>query len=322
TTVRAARCKNDLNIEETMADDVKDVEEEDGSEVAESHTSVVSLTHLEQRSSTLLLGTHSPENLFPTGFSFISNWLQQTCLQFSSSLEDLDWPLQVCLIRVVAKLGVIELPMSEWSRLVVIVLKKDGSLHVCIDFHKLSAQFQFDAYPMLQVDDLLEKIGKAKYITTLDPCKGNWQEPLEPTASTASETDHEKEAGLTLNVGNYHLGIGQLHPQVNICQSPTLKTKNEVRSFLELVGWYRRFVPNFSSIAAPLNNLLNKCVTNPIPWTEDCKVAFKTLKEKIPDFTKSFLVQVDASAIELGAGNELLPRETHYSGIEKECHAI
>ncbi len=49
-----------------------------------------------QRSSTLLLGTHSPGK-------FISNRLQHTCLQFSSSLEELDWPLQVCLIRVVAK---------------------------------------------------------------------------------------------------------------------------------------------------------------------------------------------------------------------------
>ncbi len=52
---------------------------------------------LKQRSSTLLLGTHSPGK-------FISNWLQHTCLQFSSSLEEFDWPLQVGLIRVVAKL--------------------------------------------------------------------------------------------------------------------------------------------------------------------------------------------------------------------------
>ncbi len=152
------------------------------------------------------------------------------------------------------------------------------------------------------------------------------------------------------NYLGYHLGNGQLRPQVNkveaICQSPRPKTKKEVRSFLGLVGWYRRFVPNFASIAAPLTNLLNKGVANPIPWTEDCEAAFKTLKEKIcsspvlqnPDFTQSFLVQVDASAKGLGAvlvqgtqGNEkpvvylsrkLLPRETRYSAVEKECLAI
>ncbi len=149
---------------------------------------------------------------------------------------------------------------------------------------------------------------------------------------------------------HHHLGNGQLRPQVNkveaICQSPRPKTKKEVRSFLGLVGWYRRFVPNFASIAAPLTNLLNKGVANPIPWTEDCEAAFKTLKEKMcsspvlqsPDFTQSFLVQVDASAKGLGAvlvqgtqGNEkpivylsrkLLPRETRYSAVEKECLAI
>ncbi len=123
-------------------------------------------------------------------------------------------------------------------------------------------------------------------------------------------------AKLEANYLGYHLGNGQLRPQVNkveaICQSPRPKTKKEVRSFLGLVGWYRRFVPNFASIAAPLTNLLNKGVANPIPWTEDCEEAFRTLKEKMcsgpvlqsPEFTQSFLVQVDASAKGgLGPGN-------------------
>ncbi len=61
---------------------------------------------LSQRSSTLLLETHSPGK-------FISNQLQDTCLQFSSSLEELDWPLQVCLIRVVAKLFRIVGPQEQ-----------------------------------------------------------------------------------------------------------------------------------------------------------------------------------------------------------------
>lgn len=49
-----------------------------------------------------------------------------------------------------------------------------------------------------------------------------------------------------------------------ICQSLRPKNKKEVRSFLGLVGWYRRFVPNFS-IATPLTNLLSKSVAKPCP---------------------------------------------------------
>lgn len=60
----------------------------------------------------------------------------------------------------------------------VIIFKKDNSLRVCIDFRKLNSISEFDACPMPRIDDLLEKTGAAKYITTLDLCKGYWQVPL------------------------------------------------------------------------------------------------------------------------------------------------
>lgn len=55
----------------------------------------------------------------------------------------------------------------------------------------------------------------------------------------------------------------------------------EMKAFLGLVGWYRRFTPNFASIAMPLTNFLVKTVKNPINWTEDCEAVLKGLKEKI-----------------------------------------
>ncbi len=78
-------------------------------------------------------------------------------------------------IKMMKELGVIEPSTSEWSSPLVIVPKKDGTLRVCINFRKLNAQSKFDAYPMPRVDDLLEKIGQAKFITTLGLCKGYWQ---------------------------------------------------------------------------------------------------------------------------------------------------
>lgn len=80
------------------------------------------------------------------------------------------------------ELGVIEPSCSEWCSPVVIIFKKDGSLRICIDFRKLNAISEFDAYPMPRIEDLLEKIGAAQYITTLDLCKGYWQVPLEETS--------------------------------------------------------------------------------------------------------------------------------------------
>ena len=66
----------------------------------------------------------------------------------------------------------------------VFIFKKDGSLWICIHFQKLDSILEFDAYLMLRIDDLLDKIGAAKYITTLDLCKGYWQVPLEESCQS------------------------------------------------------------------------------------------------------------------------------------------
>lgn len=74
-------------------------------------------------------------------------------------------------------LGIIEQSKSEWCNLVVLVPKKDGSLRFCIDFRYLNAISQFDSYPTPRIDDLIERLGKAKYLTNIDLCKGSWQVP-------------------------------------------------------------------------------------------------------------------------------------------------
>lgn len=78
-------------------------------------------------------------------------------------------------------LGVIERSSSEWSNPVVLVPKKDGTMRFCIDFRQVNAQSHFDAYPMPRLEDLIEHLGKASFITTLDLCKGYWQVPLART---------------------------------------------------------------------------------------------------------------------------------------------
>ena len=80
----------------------------------------------------------------------------------------------------------------------------------------------------------------------------------------------------------------------------------EIRSFLGLAGYYRRFIENFSKIAKPMDELLKK--DTKFEWTEDCDTSFQELKERLttapvltlPDIRKEFQVYCDASRLGLG----------------------
>lgn len=68
--------------------------------------------------------------------------------------------------------GVIQESGSPWHSLIVAVTKPDGSLRLCVDFRKLNTISRFDAFPMPQISKLLERVGQAKFISTLDLAKG------------------------------------------------------------------------------------------------------------------------------------------------------
>ena len=59
------------------------------------------------------------------------------------------------------------------------------------------------------------------------------------------------------------------------------KTKKDVRAFLGLVGYYHRFLPNFSSITACLSDLTKSTAPNIVEWTSDCDQAFRKLKASL-----------------------------------------
>ena len=74
--------------------------------------------------------------------------------------------------------GMLETSQSDWASPIVLVRMKDNSIRLCIDYRKLNAQSRIDAYPMPRIEDILGKVGKAKYITTLDLARGYWQVPV------------------------------------------------------------------------------------------------------------------------------------------------
>lgn len=87
-------------------------------------------------------------------------------------------------------LGVSEPSKSEWCSPVVLVPKKDRTTQFCIDFSYLNSASKFDSYPMPRIEELIEYLGNAKYLSTVDLCKGYWQVPLSPKSKelTAFQT--------------------------------------------------------------------------------------------------------------------------------------
>jgi hypothetical protein len=81
----------------------------------------------------------------------------------------------------------------------------------------------------------------------------------------------------------------------------------QLKSYLGIASYYRKFIPNFSRIAAPLHALLKANMS--FEWKEEQELAFQTLKDKLvskpilqyPDFAKEFVLTTDASNDGLGA---------------------
>ncbi|KAD5507794.1 hypothetical protein E3N88_15497 [Mikania micrantha] len=120
----------------------------------------------------------------------------------------------------------------------------------------------------------------------------------------------------------------------------TPRTPTEIRSFLGLAGYYRRFISNFSRIAVPLTSLTQK--NKPYEWGPKQEEAFQTLKQKLcdapvltlPDGNDDFVVYCDASNLGLGcvlmqrgkvvayASRQLKIHEKYYTTHDLELGAV
>lgn len=130
----------------------------------------------------------------------------------------------------------------------------------------------------------------------------------------------------------------------SVTDFPTPTNVKQIKSFLGLVGYYRRFIENFSKLTKPLTSLLKKDV--PFNWTPEQENSFQILKDKLttapllqyPDFSAPFVITSDASNYAVGAvlsqgdigkdkpiayaSRTLNKPEGNYSTTEKELLAI
>ena len=154
----------------------------------------------------------------------------------------------------------------------------------------------------------------------------------------------------SLDYVGQNIGGGEMMPreekadQIRNAERP--KTKRQVRSFLGLTSYYRSYIPEYAKKALPLIELTKKGKPNQVEWTDKEEKSFQSLKEslcsrsilKLPDVSKEFTIQTDASDHAMGAvllqehdgtlfpvafaSKKLQPREVNYSVIEKECLAL
>ncbi|KAL5489194.1 hypothetical protein EMCRGX_G018260 [Ephydatia muelleri] len=207
--------------------------------------------------------------------------------------------------------GIITPSNSEWSSPVVLVKKKVGSLRLCVDYRRLNSVSESDAYPMPRIDDLIDRLGEARFISTLDLTRGYWQ------VTVAEEARHK--TAFATPFGLYEFTVMPFGLQ------------GAPATFQRLMD---RIVKGCESFAAA--------------YLDDLIIfTFRQLKTQLccypvlrsPDFNKEFVLQTDASNRGIGAvlsqrdaaggenpiayfSKKLLPREERYSTIEKECLAI
>lgn len=131
-----------------------------------------------------------------------------------------------------------------------------------------------------------------------------------------------------------------------ILKFPRPKNVTELKRFIGLASWYRRFVKNFSLMAAPLHNLTKGTKKKPFLWPKEAEDAFISLKTLLtttpvmscPDYSKPFIIQCDASNEGIGAvlcqkaedseqavaflSRKLTDTEKRYSTSERELLSV
>lgn len=326
--------------------------------------------------------------------------------------------------------GIIKNSNSPYSSPIWVVPKKaDASgtrkIRVVIDYRKLNEKTIDDKYPIPQIEEILDNLGKSEYFTTLDLKSGFHQIPMdvESQEKTAFSTDkgHFEFCRMPFGLKNgpatfqramnnvlhgllgnkchvylddivvlgenlqchiqnlktilQRLALFNLKIQLDKCEFlkreteflghvitqdgvkpnkdkikkilewPLPKNPTEIKQFLGLSGYYRRFIKDYSKIAKHMTKYLKKDV--PLDMTDqEYRKSFETLKTTIatdqiltyPDFNKPFILTTDASEYALGAvlsqvqnnverpiafaSRTLNKTEINYATNEKEALAI
>ncbi|XP_076035999.1 uncharacterized protein LOC143021962 [Oratosquilla oratoria] len=78
-------------------------------------------------------------------------------------------------VQRLQELGIVQPSHSPWASPVVLVPKPDGSMRLCVDYRRVNAVTEADGYPLPRIDDVIDDVGSARWVTKLDLLKGYYQ---------------------------------------------------------------------------------------------------------------------------------------------------
>ncbi|GJV41601.1 hypothetical protein Tco_1420041 [Tanacetum coccineum] len=243
--------------------------------------------------------------------------------------------------------GFIRPSSSPWGAPVLFVKKKYGSFRMCIDYRELNKLTVKNRYPLPRIDDLFDQLQGSSVYSKIDLRSGYHQLSVreEEIPKIAFRTryghyefqvmpfEHEEHLKQILEL----LKKEELYAKFSKCEfwipkvqflghvidnkgihvdpakiesvkdwaSP--KSPTEIRQFLGLAGYYRRFIEGFSMIAKLMTKLTQKKVK--FEWGDKQEAVFQLLKQKLcstpilalPKGSEDFIVYCDASKKGLGA---------------------
>ena len=112
---------------------------------------------------------------------------------------------EMAQVRQMLASNVIRPSNSPWASPVVMVRKKNGSLHFCVDFRQLNATTVKDAHPLPRIDDLLDALHGARWFSTLNLKSGYWQVPI--TESDKAKTAFRTSSGQLYEFNQIPFGL-------------------------------------------------------------------------------------------------------------------
>ncbi|GKB94054.1 putative nucleotidyltransferase, ribonuclease H [Tanacetum coccineum] len=255
-----------------------------------------------------------------------------------SEMKELSVQLQELLEK-----GFIRPSSSPWGAPVLFVKKKDGSFRMCIDYRELNKLTIKNRYPLPRIDDLFDQL-QGSSVTRY----GHFEFQVMPFGLTNAPavfmdlmnrvckpyldkfvivfiddilvySKDDEEHGKHLKIILELLKKERFGVYVDSAKIEAIKnwaaptTPTEVRQFLGLAGYYRRFIEGFSLISKPLTKLTHK--NKKYEWGEEEEESFQTLKQKLcsapiltlPEGTEDFVVYCNAFL--KGYGAVLMQRE-------------